>query len=95
MTRCKLFACLPLVVASLFCPLSCGGGGSSGASNGGMPPPDSPPPAFANFEPAQTNAIRPSADGTRLFAVDTPNNSLSVFDVTQRRSPALVAEIPV
>lgn len=54
-----------------------------------------PPPAYANFEPAQTNPIRLSADGTRLFAVNTPNNSLSVFDVTAPASPTLLAEIPV
>src|SRR5580658_11266424 len=54
-----------------------------------------PPPAFANFEEAQTNPIRLSADGTRLFAVNTPNGSLSVFDVTTPGSPALLANIPV
>jgi YVTN family beta-propeller protein len=54
-----------------------------------------PPPSYANFEPAQTNPIRLSADGTRLYAVNTPNNSLSVFDVTQPASPSLLAEIPV
>jgi YVTN family beta-propeller protein len=54
-----------------------------------------PPPTYANFEAAQTNPIRLSADGTRLFAVNTPNNSLSVFDVTQPASPVPLAEIPV
>jgi len=53
------------------------------------------PPAFANFEEAQTNPVRLSADGTRLFAVNTPNASLSVFDVTTPASPKLLAEIPV
>jgi YVTN family beta-propeller protein len=53
------------------------------------------PPAFANFEGAQTNPIRLSADGTRLFAVNTPNASVSVFDVTTPGSPTLIAEIPV
>jgi len=56
---------------------------------------DGPVAAFANLEPAQTNPIRLSADGTRLFAVNTANNSVSVFDVTQARSPKLLAEIPV
>ena len=50
---------------------------------------------FANFEGAQTNPIRLSADGTRLFAVNTANASLSVFDVTQPGSPRLLVEIPV
>jgi YVTN family beta-propeller protein len=54
-----------------------------------------PPPSYANFEPAQTNPIRLSADGTRLFAVNTPNNSLSVFDATAPASPKLLAQIPV
>src|SRR5580658_4781872 len=54
-----------------------------------------PPSAFVNFEGAQTNPIRISADGTRLFAVNTPNGTLSVFDITQPSSPALIVEIPV
>jgi len=54
-----------------------------------------PPSAFVNFEGAQTNPIRISADGTRLFAVNTPNGTLSVFDLSVPASPALIAEIPV
>ncbi len=50
---------------------------------------------FANFRAAQTNPIRLSPNGTRLFAVNTANNSLSVFDVTQPRAPLLLAQIPV
>src|ERR1700674_5094552 len=60
------------------------------------------PPAYVNFEGAQTNPIRISADGTRLFAVNTPNGTLSVFClatvgacVGTPSSPALMAEIPV
>ncbi len=49
----------------------------------------------ANFEGAQTNPIRLSSDGTRLFAVNTANNSLSVFDVSNPTAPALIREIPV
>jgi YVTN family beta-propeller protein len=52
-------------------------------------------PAIANYEASQTNPIRLSADATRLFAVNTANNSLSVFDVTLPSSPTLLAEIPV
>jgi YVTN family beta-propeller protein len=55
----------------------------------------SAPPAFANFEEAQTNPVRLSADGTLLFVVNTPNASLSVFDVTTPGSPSLLSEIPV
>ena len=54
-----------------------------------------PPPTYANFEAAQTNPIRLSADGTRLFAVNTPNNTVTVFDVTTPASPTLLKEIPV
>lgn len=52
-------------------------------------------PAYANFEPSQTSPIRLSADGKTLFAVNTANSSLSVFDVTQPSNPTLLAEIPV
>ena len=53
------------------------------------------PSAFVNFEGAQTNPIRISSDGTRLFAVNTPNATVSVFDLTKPSSPGLIAEIPV
>jgi hypothetical protein len=56
---------------------------------------DNPPPSFANLEAAQTNPIRLSADSTSLFAVNTPNDTLSVFDVTRPGSPNLLNEIPV
>ncbi len=51
--------------------------------------------AYVNFEGAQTNPIRLSPDGTRLFAVNTADARLSVFDVTTASSPKLIAEIPV
>src|ERR1051326_2596256 len=54
-----------------------------------------PPASFANLEPARTNPIRLSADGTRLYAVNPPNNSVSVFDTSNPQSPNLIAEIPV
>src|SRR5271157_6583174 len=54
-----------------------------------------PTSAFVNFEGAQTNPIRISADGSRLFAVNTPNGTLSVFSLSQPTSPSLIAEIPV
>jgi YVTN family beta-propeller protein len=50
---------------------------------------------FANFEPAQTNPIRLSKDGKILFAVNTANNSLSVFNVSKPSTPVLIAQIPV
>jgi YVTN family beta-propeller protein len=48
-----------------------------------------------NFEGKQTSPVRLSADGTRLFAVNTPDARLSVFDVSQPSNPRLLAEIPV
>ncbi len=53
------------------------------------------PTAFTNFESSQTNPIRTSADGTRLYALNTPDNRVSVFDLTIPAAPALIAEIPV
>ncbi len=50
---------------------------------------------YVNFESAQTNPVRLSPDGTRLFAVDTPDARVSVFDVSQSGNPVLIAEIPV
>jgi len=54
-----------------------------------------PPSEFVNFEGAQTNPIRMSADGTRLYALNTPDTRLSVFDLTNPAAPSLIVEIPV
>jgi YVTN family beta-propeller protein len=51
--------------------------------------------SYVNFEGKQTSPVRLSADGTRLFAINTPDARLSVFDVTQPSNPRLIAEIPV
>src|SRR6266566_116357 len=53
------------------------------------------PAAYVNFEAKQTSPIRLSPDGTRLFAVNTPDARLSVFDVSHPSNPVLIAEIPV
>jgi YVTN family beta-propeller protein len=50
---------------------------------------------YVNFEGKQSSPIRLSPDGTRLFAVNTPDGRLSVFDVTHPSQPFLIAEIPV
>ena len=50
---------------------------------------------FVNFEGKQTSPVRLSPDGTRLFSVNTPDNRLSVFDVTNPKNPILMAEIVV
>jgi YVTN family beta-propeller protein len=60
-----------------------------------------PPPqvcaqsSYVNFEAKQTSPLRLSPDGTRLFAVNTPDARLSVFDVSQPSNPRLLAEVPV
>ncbi len=54
-----------------------------------------PPSEFVNYEGSQTNPIRMSTDGTRLYALNTPNSTLSVFDLTNAAAPALIVEIPV
>jgi YVTN family beta-propeller protein len=54
-----------------------------------------PSTAFVNFEGAQTNPIRISADGSRLFAVNTPAGTVSVFNLAQPSNPVLLTEIPV
>ncbi len=51
--------------------------------------------SYVNFEGKQTSPIRLSPDGSRLFAVNTPDARLSVFDVSNPSNPILIAEIPV
>ena len=53
------------------------------------------PTGYVNFEGAQTAPVRLSPDGTRLFAVNTPDSRLSVFDLSAPSQPRLIAEIPV
>ncbi len=52
---------------------------------------------YVNFESQQTWPICLSPDGTRLFAVNTPDGRLSVFDVSNPANPlpVLIREIPV
>jgi YVTN family beta-propeller protein len=51
-------------------------------------------PDFAHFESAQVHPLALTPDGNRLLAVNTPDNRLSVFDVTGA-APVRIAEIPV
>src|ERR1041384_4740834 len=50
---------------------------------------------YVNFEAKQTSPIWLSPSGSRLFAVNTPDARLSVFDVSNPQYPVLIAEIPV
>jgi DNA-binding beta-propeller fold protein YncE len=53
--------------------------------------------SFVNFESHQTRPICLSPDGRKLFAVNTPDARLSVFDVSNPANavPVLIREIPV
>ena len=53
-----------------------------------------PPAPFRNFEAPQIHPLALTPDGTRLLAVNTPNATLSVFQLVSG-SPVLTAEIPV
>lgn len=52
---------------------------------------------YVNFESQQSRPICLSPDGTRLFAVNTPDGRLSVFDVSNAANavPVLIREIAV
>ncbi|RKH44872.1 YncE family protein [Corallococcus sicarius] len=51
-------------------------------------------PSFIEFESAHVRPLALSPDGTKLFAVNTPDNRLEVFNVTSG-GLSLVAEVPV
>lgn len=51
-------------------------------------------PAFVAFESGHVRPLAASPDGTRLFAVNTPNNTLDVFNITSS-GLQLFARIPV
>ncbi|HKG12182.1 MAG TPA: DUF4214 domain-containing protein [Pyrinomonadaceae bacterium] len=53
-----------------------------------------PPNTFLNFESPQVHPLAMTPDGTRLLAVNSPNATLSVFQLVSG-SPVLTAEIPV
>ncbi|MHA3772830.1 hypothetical protein ACXR0O_14955 [Verrucomicrobiota bacterium sgz303538] len=52
---------------------------------------------YTHFEARQTHPIALSPDGTRLFALNSTDGRLSVFDITTTGNPkpVLIAEIPV
>src|SRR5438067_341565 len=52
------------------------------------------PGTFRNFEGPQIHPLALTPDGTRLLAVNTPNATLSIFQLVSG-SPVLTAEIPV
>jgi DNA-binding beta-propeller fold protein YncE len=54
----------------------------------------SAPGSFVNFEAGHVRPLALSPDGTRLFAVNTPDARLAIFDVTAT-GLVLAAEVPV
>ncbi len=56
--------------------------------------PTAPASTFTNFESHQIHPLALSGDGARLFAVNTPDNRLTVFAVTAE-GLAIEAEVPV
>jgi len=50
---------------------------------------------FANFESPQAHSIAISKTGDRLFALNTPANSLWVYSLEDPANPVKIAEIPV
>ena len=50
---------------------------------------------YAHFESTAIHPIRVSADGQKLYVVYTPDNRLSVFDISDPLNPELEQEIPV
>src|SRR5262245_682420 len=50
--------------------------------------------SFVNFESGHVRPLALSPDGTRLFAVNTPDNRLAIYDVTAG-GLTLAAEVPV
>ncbi|HYP52405.1 MAG TPA: hypothetical protein VEQ42_02630, partial [Pyrinomonadaceae bacterium] len=52
------------------------------------------PVPFRNFESPQVHPLALTPDGTRLLAVNSPNGTLSVFQLNTG-TPVLTAEIPV
>ncbi|MEY4763923.1 MAG: hypothetical protein RI907_596 [Pseudomonadota bacterium] len=51
-------------------------------------------PSYYEFESGHVRPLAKSADGTKLFAVNTPNNTLDVFNIVGNQLQ-LVARVPV
>ena len=50
---------------------------------------------FANFESPQAHSIAVADNGNLLYAINTPNNSLSVFTLDEDGKPTLSTDISV
>jgi len=65
------------------------------ATRAGCPPLPSPPPAFTTFESEPVRPLALSPDGTRLFAVNTPDARLEIFAVAPSGMLTPTASVPV
>jgi DNA-binding beta-propeller fold protein YncE len=52
-------------------------------------------PAYTNYESPHVHPVRLSTDGSRLYAVNTPDGRLAVFSLANPAAPVLLKEIPV
>ncbi len=76
---------LPLMTASALISVQLFNHHVSASSNG---------PSFVEFESGQVRPIALSPDGTRLFAVNTPNGTLEIFNITAT-GLSLQSRVPV
>lgn len=98
-----------IAVACLLLASCGGGGGTAATPPpGGNPPPPNVPPigntlpgprpvaepqSFVAYESGQVRPLAISADGLRLFAVNTPDNKLEIFSIAGGLVP--IASVPV
>lgn len=80
-----LFVLAAIAIAACWGGRLIGSGAVSAASTG---------PSFVEFESGQVRPLATSADGKTLFAVNTPNGTLEVFDLTSG-TPAFSYRVPV
>ena len=52
-------------------------------------------PDFVEFESGHVRPLAISADGSRLFAVNTPNNALEIFSINASGGLTLQTRVPV
>jgi len=97
-----------LLVTVINCAFVAACGGGSGTAAVSNPPPSAIPPtgntlpgprpvaepqSFVAFESGQVRPLAMSADGQRLFAVNTPDNRLEIFSIAGGLAP--LASVPV
>ena len=90
----------------VYCAALGGGAGGTIVANGptrfhmrsatvGMCPPRRPAASFVTFESEHVRPLALSPDGTQLFAVNTPDARLEIFDIGSAGVPHHVESVPV